>query len=761
MSKEYRGIVKAWEATVRKSQAVAKKRASSLFSTMSVAPADDEPGEVYHAEKVFSNGDFYTGQWADCLPHGHGKYLWTDGCMYVGEWSKGKKMGKGKFSWPSGATYEGEFKSGYMDGKGTYIGSGNATYKGSWVMNLKHGQGTKSFPNGDYYEGEWRRGFQDGHGRYQWKNGNHYIGQWRNGKIHGNGTMILSNGNRYDGSWEENFPKGNGTFRWGDGSFYVGIWSKDPKEQNGTYYPSGSPESSMEWDPQEVFTVELNDCQICPCEKIDIFPSQKVLSANDGEFLQKQAIYRKGHDVNVRNRRKSADVRMSNCSRDFIGDNASDGFEGLGNLEPERSVRGSRHQPQPFKIPPVKRQGVTISKGHKNYDLMLNLQLGIRHSVGRPAPATSLDLKASAFDPREKVWTKFPPEGSKYTPPHQSCDFRWKDYCPLVFRTLRKLFKVDAADYMLSICGNDALRELSSPGKSGSFFYLTNDDRYMIKTMKKAEVKVFIRMLPAYYNHVRSFENTLVTKFYGLHCVKLPGTSQKKVRFVIMGNLFCSDYAIHRRFDLKGSSHGRTTDKPESEIDATTTLKDLDLNYIFRLQKVWFQEFCRQVDRDCDFLEQERIMDYSLLVGLHFRESSFRESRTSPDCTSGSQTPTGNVDPDEAGPRLSKADMEKTLYDPSRWESTRLGIHMQARAERTVRRSDCEAQLVGEPTGELYDIILYFGIIDILQDYDISKKLEHAYKSIQFDPTSISAVDPKQYSKRFRDFIFRVFVEET
>ena len=57
-------------------------------------------------------------------------------------------------------------------------------------------------------------------------------------------------------------------------------------------------------------------------------------------------------------------------------------------------------------------------------------------------------------------------------------------------RTLRKLFKVDPADYMISICGNDALRELSSPGKSGSFFYLTNDDKYMIKTMKKAEVKV-------------------------------------------------------------------------------------------------------------------------------------------------------------------------------------------------------------------------------------------------------------------------------
>lgn len=91
---------------------------------------------------------------------------------------------------------------------------------------------------------------------------------------------------------------------------------------------------------------------------------------------------------------------------------------------------------------------------------------------------------------------------------------------------------------------------------------------------------------------------------------------------MIMGNLFCTGYAIHRRFDLKGSSHGRLTAKPESAIDSSTTLKDLDLNFIFRLQKPWFQDFFRQVDRDCDFLEQERIMDYSLLVGMHFREIS-------------------------------------------------------------------------------------------------------------------------------------------
>ncbi|KAK9291180.1 hypothetical protein L1049_009368 [Liquidambar formosana] len=769
MSREPNSVAKAWEATLRKTQA-AKKRANSIFGTMSVAHAEDDDnngdddiknggtGEIYHAERILSNGDYYTGHWSDNFPHGHGKYLWTDGCMYVGEWYRGKTMGKGRFSWPSGAIYEGEFKNGYMDGKGTYTGSNGDTYRGSWIMNLKHGIGIKSYANGDWYEGDWRRGLQNGQGKYQWNNGNHYVGEWKNGVICGKGTFVWTNGNRYDGYWVDGLPNGNGTFRWADGSFYVGNWSKDPEEQNGTYYPSGtSVEGNIDWDPQDVFNVDLDDCKVCLGEKVSILPSQKKLAVWSSS---------KAADVSGWPRRTSVDGRVSvgvdrphdrmriwegdgdvTCDnvegnpmvgRDFVDDLMGLKLDGM-------DLKGNPCRQQ-IRIPKVaKRQGETISKGHKNYDLMLNLQLGIRYSVGRPAPAASLDLKASAFDPREKVWTKFPPEGSKYTPPHQSCEFKWKDYCPLVFRTLRKLFKVDAADYMISICGDDALRELSSPGKSGSFFYLTNDDRYMIKTMKKSEVKVLLRMLSAYYNHVRAFENTLVTKFFGLHCVKLTGSIQKKVRFIIMGNLFCSEYAIHRRYDLKGSSLGRITDKPEAEIDGTTILKDLDLNFIFRLQKSWFQEFCRQIDRDCEFLEQERIMDYSLLVGLHF---------------SGASSPTGDPD-SEAAPRLSSADVDQLLLDPSRWASIRLGVNMPARAECTVRRNDYEAQLTGEPTGEFYDVVMFFGVIDILQDYDISKKLEHAYKSFQYDPTSISAVDPKQYSKRFRDFIYNIFTEDS
>ena len=56
-----------------------------------------------------------------------------------------------------------------------------------------------------------------------------------------------------------------------------------------------------------------------------------------------------------------------------------------------------------------------------------------RHSVGKHISILR-EPKATDFDPREKFWTRFPSEGSKLTPPHQSVEFRWKDYCPMVFR---------------------------------------------------------------------------------------------------------------------------------------------------------------------------------------------------------------------------------------------------------------------------------------------------------------------------------------
>ena len=47
--------------------------------------------------------------------------------------------------------------------------------------------------------------------------------------------------------------------------------------------------------------------------------------------------------------------------------------------------------------------------------------------------------------------------------------------------------------------------------------------------------QVLIRMLPSYYDHVCRYENSLVTKFFGVHCVKPIGGP--KVRAVLLWTL--------------------------------------------------------------------------------------------------------------------------------------------------------------------------------------------------------------------------------
>nr|XP_027094345.1 phosphatidylinositol 4-phosphate 5-kinase 2-like [Coffea arabica] len=724
-------------------------------------------------EKHLPNGDLYIGSFSGNSPHGSGKYLWTDGCMYEGEWKRGKASGKGKFSWPSGATFEGEFKSGRMEGTGTFIGPDGDMYRGSWSADRKHGYGVKHYCNGDYYEGYWKKNLQDGQGRYVWRNGNEYIGEWKNGVINGRGVLVwANNGNRYDGNWENGVPKGHGVFTWPDGSCYIGCWTKDSKNQgnqvlNGTFYPAHNNSGnngqgngcSFGKGKMEGFGGLFSTKLSAPLMMDENFGGMVV--AMTGK--KRSSVDGGRGSLTERNFPRiciwESDGEAGDITCDIIDNVEASMIYGDGMVLDHRDgLKQFRRNPCCFSGE-VKKPGLTISKGHKNYDLMLNLQLGIRHSVGKDALRIR-ELKQSDFDPNEKFWTRFPPEGSKNTPPHQSVEFRWKDYCPMVFRHLRQLFQVDPADYMLAICGNHALRELSSPGKSGSFFYLTQDDRFMIKTVKKCEVKVLIRMLPSYYKHVCRYENSLVAKFYGVHCVKPVGGV--KTRFIVMGNLVCSEYRIHRRFDLKGSSHGRITDKPEGEIDETTTLKDLDLNFVFRLQQNWYHELIKQIERDCEFLEAERIMDYSLLVGIHFRDDNTGDKMG----LSPFVLRTGNSDSYQTekfmrGCRFLEAelqDMDRVLA--GRKPLIRLGANMPARAERVNRRSDFDQYTPGSRSSEIYEIVLYFGVIDILQDYDISKKLEHAYKSLQVDPTSISAVDPKLYSKRFRDFIGRIFVED-
>jgi 1-phosphatidylinositol-4-phosphate 5-kinase len=162
------------------------------------------------------------------------------------------------------------------------------------------------------------------------------------------------------------------------------------------------------------------------------------------------------------------------------------------------------------------------------------------------------------------------------------------------------------------------LSELGSPGKSGSFFYFSRDYRFIIKTIRHSEHKFLLSILKQYYEHVKENPHTLISRFYGLHRVKLP--RGRKIHFVIMNNLFPPHKDIHETYDLKGSTVGREYPEEKAVNNARAVLKDL--NWIHRNRTLDLGPEKRallteQIRRDSELLKKVHVMDYSLLVGIH------------------------------------------------------------------------------------------------------------------------------------------------
>ena len=259
--------------------------------------------------------------------------------------------------------------------------------------------------------------------------------------------------------------------------------------------------------------------------------------------------------------------------------------------------------------------GTKVDPNHTNWITAYNMLTGIRFTVSRTNAKLDRELTDQDFDARHKF--SFDITGNELTP-SAKYDFKFKDYAPWVFRHLRSKFKLDPADYLISLTSKYILSELGSPGKSGSFFYFSRDYKYIIKTIHHAEHKLLRKILRDYYAHVQHNPNTLISQFYGLHRVKVP--YGRKIHFVVMNNLFPPHRDIHQTFDLKGSTVGRNFREEDLLKNPRATLKDL--NWLRRNYHLEFGPdkkgiFIEQMKKDVALLQKLKIMDYSLLVGIH------------------------------------------------------------------------------------------------------------------------------------------------
>ena len=91
-----------------------------------------------------------------------------------------------------------------------------------------------------------------------------------------------------------------------------------------------------------------------------------------------------------------------------------------------------------------------------------------------------------------------------------------------------------------------------------------------------------------------------------------------------MNNVFNTTNKIDRRYDLKGSTRGRTTFFPEGEPrDYTIAMKDNDfLNDRMKLKvdRETKKRLLEAIKKDVEFFARCEINDYSLLVGVHERK---------------------------------------------------------------------------------------------------------------------------------------------
>ncbi|MEQ2268949.1 Phosphatidylinositol 4-phosphate 5-kinase type-1 gamma [Xenotaenia resolanae] len=378
----------------------------------------------------------------------------------------------------------------------------------------------------------------------------------------------------------------------------------------------------------------------------------------------------------------------------------------------------------------VDASGETTYKKTTSSALKGAIQLGIGYTVGNLSSKPERDVLMQDFYVVESIF--FPSEGSNLTPAHHFPDFRFKTYAPVAFRYFRELFGIRPDDYLYSLC-NEPLIELSNPGASGSVFYLTKDDEFIIKTVMHKEAEFLQKLLPGYYMNLNQNPRTLLPKFFGLYCVQSGG---KNIRVVVMNNVLPRVVRMHLKYDLKGSTYKRRASKKERE-KARPTFKDLDFMQDvpdgLMLDQDTYNAMVKTLQRDCLVLESFKIMDYSLLLGVHNMDQADRERQME-----GSQSGS-----DEKRPVA----QQKALYSTA-MESIQGGAACRGAI-------DTDDAMGGIPAvnGKGERLLLYIGIIDILQSYRLIKKLEHTWKALVHDGDTVSVHRPGFYADRFFKFM--------
>jgi 1-phosphatidylinositol-4-phosphate 5-kinase len=166
-------------------------------------------------------------------------------------------------------------------------------------------------------------------------------------------------------------------------------------------------------------------------------------------------------------------------------------------------------------------------------------------------------------------------------------------------------------------------------GKSGSFFFFSHDDKFVVKTVTNGELKLVKRIMPQYSEYLKRNPDSLLSKMLGLFTVE---TSKfGSVHIMLMENTvrLKDPMELKFKFDLKGSTVDRVV---TGRTYKSTILKDINFllvkqkyKELTKLDTTTRKRILESLTRDLEFLQGLNLMDYSLLIVIEKCDKSKRE----------------------------------------------------------------------------------------------------------------------------------------
>lgn len=108
-------------------------------------------------------------------------------------------------------------------------------------------------------------------------------------------------------------------------------------------------------------------------------------------------------------------------------------------------------------------------------------------------------------------------------------------------------------------------------GRSGSFFFFSHDNKFIIKTMTDGEFNMYLKRLPAFGEHYKANKNSLLAKILGVYTVNTKYIEDCHIMLMENTCQLKDKKELRYIFDLKGSMVDR---KVKGKTTAGDTLKD-------------------------------------------------------------------------------------------------------------------------------------------------------------------------------------------